>query len=510
MLIFRNPFHSVFSKSAASRFFMEEDTGGGSATGGDTTSTSTLEGFEPSSDGADGDGKPITRSLGGEERVEGEVLPNFGALGKKGDATTPAKPKTATETPKATEKVAGSPPDGSATPKKLPVEAPKTTEKAPDATKTPEKPAETQKPAAQTPKVEEKKPDAKAEEGKLPEIPKDDSDLDALKPKPGVPTHVVKSFDDMRARMKAERATARQAVEAAKRVQAEIETLKAANTGELPKEVAEELEGLRNFNQLFRAEQDPRFKAQFEAPITKAVENVYGFLNKHGLNEAVITEIKAYADKAKGDIEAWPRWNELVEAFTNPVDKQELLGALKSRRDAIAAKDHRLTEIAGSREKFMDKEEQTKFAQGVEQASIPLAAANDWIFEKDVPENATPEQKAAIDAYNVKAKAWLEKFSEYSRSAFHREPAVVAEMAVNAVKADYLAQENETLTKERDRALARATELEQRIAKIKNAGRMGSTEAPSVSAKPAAKTTTEEGKVGGDGQSAIRDFFAKR
>lgn len=493
----RNPAHFIFGLPAAARFFFEEDTGGNASggsldTGAPSGVSSPLDDFQTNTD------EPMPPAGG--ERLEGERAPDFGSLGKK----TPSEAPKGTDTPPKEEKPAGEAPAKEKPASKATAKAIGTPAKVEEPAKPAEKPAEPAKPA-----------EAKPDEAKLPEIPKDDSDLDALKPKPGVPSHVVKSFDDMRARMKTERATARQAIETATKLQQEFEALK-SSTGKLPEDVEKELEGLRNFHQLFQAEQDPRFKAQFEAPITKAEESIYAFLKANGMPDKVIEEIKKVAAENNKDIEAWGAWDKVADSLKNPIDRQQLLSTLQARRDAIATKDARLREIAGSREKFteavgnMDKEEQDKFSKQLEQASIPLAAANDWILEEDIPADATAEQRAAIEARNAKAKEYAGQFGDYSREAYFRNPDKIAEMAVKAVKADHLEAQVESIRVERDKATARVKELEDRIAKVRSAGRIAHVDAPAPETVSTNKTTVEEGRVGGDGQSAIQQFFRNR
>lgn len=507
--------HSRFGLPAGARFFFEEDNGG-NATGGTggqgEPSGGSLSDFAP-----DPDGQPITPAPN-QERVEGEKLPDFSALGKKKAADAPPAAG-GDKPPEKPEKPAGGQPDAKAAPSKPEPKAPE----KPAAEKPPAKPAEPkakppekppEKPAAEKP-PEKPAAEKPGDEKKLPEIPKDDKDLDAIQAKPNVPANVAKSIADIRGIAKTERATARAYQAELETVRAELATAK-ASTGKLPPEVEQELEGLRKFNLLFQAENDPAFKKEFGAKIEAAETTIFGLLEKHGLAAKIIDEIKAAGKAAGGDIEAWPRWAELVSAFKNPIDQQEVIAAIKSRRDAIGAKQTRLAELGQSKEKFLEayaerqNGEQMAFSKGIEQASIQLAAANDWILEQEIPANADEAQRGILEARNAEVKKRAEAFGENVRVAYSRDPEKTAEVALKAVEADYLRDVNAELTTERDKATARVAELERQLAKIKSAGRMAHVESPSGKPDPAAKSTVEEGKVGGDGASAIRSFFAKK
>lgn len=459
-------------------FFSEEFDSASTDTVG--AETSTLAGFEPSID----TGKVTLKSDGG-DRVEGERLPDFGTFGKK--TAEPTKEPEGEKTAPKPEKPASE----AAAPKK-------------EAAKPEAKPAKTDtKPESVKP---ESKPAAKSE------IPADDSDLDALAPKPGSPSHVVKSFSEMRARMRSERAATRETMAAMTALKAEFETLK-TSSGKVSPEIEAELDGLRKLSLLINAEEDPRFKAEFGAKVEGAEAKIFGFMAKHKLSHEVVDEIKAAAAQAKGDIEAWPRWGELVDAFKNPIDRQELIDAIKGRRDVIGAKATRLNELSESREKYsehMGMREQTDrstFAAGVEKRSIDLAAANDWILEEEVPSSATEEQAKLIAERNATVAKRSTEFSDYIRAAYSRDPDKTAEMAMKAVEAGYLREQMKSITTERDKSKARVKALEDSLAKIKSAGRMAHVESPAADTKAKA---SESAGVGGDGSSALKDFWASK
>lgn len=494
-----------------SNFFFEEDNGG-NPTGG--------TGNEPPAreDSALVDFETTT---GAQERVEGEKLPDFGSLGKP--AAKPSKPA-ASQPPPAEEKPpvaapakAAAPAKGAAELAKVAQAAAEPAKPAAEPPKEPAKPAAkpaaakpAAKPAAAAPAVEKPAGEAPAE---LPKVPETDEDLDALKPQAGAPTQVIKSFNAMRDRMKAERATARAALAEVERIRTETAALK-ESSGKLPPEVEQELEGLRKLSLLTQLEQSPQFQKEFDAKITAAEEGVYGFLQKHGLSAKVIGEIKAAASKAGGDIEAYPRLGELVEAFKNPVDRQEFLNSLKSRRDLVGARSARLAELGESREKFFEafgkqeEQAQQEFSRALSDATIPLAGENPWIMSKEIPANATAEQKAALEAENAIVAKRVEAFGDYVRGIWARDPAQAAQVSLKAVEADMLREKVETIEGERDKALTQVKELEGRLARVRSAGRLAHIDAPNDGGK--AKPVQVEQGIGGDGSAALAGFFERK
>lgn len=489
--------HSAFGFSAKDRFFMEEDNGGDATIDTDIAITEVIP-----------QGKPL-------ERVEGEQAPDFGSIGKKTavkEASEGAEGGKDTQKP---EKPAGEAPAKPAGQGKPVAKVAETVKKEPEAKKPEEKPkekvAEPAK-AAEKPAEKAKEPEAAKETVKIPET---DDDIDALKPKPGAPTQVIKSFEEMRTRMKTERATSRAAHAEAEKLRAELATVK-ESTGKLPEDVQTELENLRKLSLVMQAENSPVFKKEFDAKISSADAKIYGLLEKHGLPKPVMEQIKAAAAGANGNIEAWPQLGELVKAFKNPVDQQEFLGALKGRRDVIGERDSRIAELGGSREKFLETvgkqehESQLRYAKGVEDASIPLAAANEWIQDKQIPADATKEQREAIEAENAKVKELADQFGNNAHDIYLRDPAKVAAIALKAVEADYLREQLETVTKDKEKAAARVAELEKQLVKIRGAGRIAHVETPTTPTESARKTTEAEGAVGGDGHSALANWWANK
>ncbi len=495
----------VFGLSAGARFYSEGDNGGGDGGAGEPAPSDTpgsLSEFEPP------DGLPVAPSGAPMERVDGEVPPDFGSLGKKPATKEPAEPAKGSDTPPKEEKPAGEPAESKPTPPKQPVKPAAEPKKTLEPVKTPEK-----QPDPAKAEVKET-PEAKAgekKEGEEPKIPSDE-EIEALQPKPGAPTNVIKDFKEMRGKMKEVATVARTVQEENKALRAENETLK-QSSGKVPKETEEELEGLRNFNLLFRAEQDPRIKEQFDKPIKQAEDTILTFLREQGMPEPQIEKLKAAAEAAGGDMEAWQLWPAVENALPSAMDRQRLIDARKARISAVEAKQGRLKEITQSKAKFdeevgkMDEKQRQEFSRAVEQASSAYVdEGKGWIVEEDIPADATAEQKAIIEAKNKEIQARVQQFSGAITSAYHRDPERIAELAFKAVKVDYLKEQLDSVTAERDKGLARIADLEAKISKAKSAGRLGHIETPTQT-----KVVIDNGgKVGGDGAEAIHSFFRRK
>lgn len=499
------PPHYLFGLPAGARFFFEEPTDANPGAG--TSNAADLSLFEPT---VGDDGKPPIGAPAS-ERVEGEKLPDFGKLGAKKGAEKPAEPSGGDKTPPTSSKAATAKPDAKAGATKEAAKPAETPEKPPEAAKPDAKAAAKPAEPVKGPKPGEKAAPKAEEKKELPEIPADDKDLDALQPKPGAPQNVIKSFNDIKAIAKAQREAARTYKAQLESIQTEAEELK-KNVGAIPKEVEEELTGLRNLSLVLQAENDPNFKREWDGRVEAADKKAYDWLAGRGLSQEWIDKIKAVGGIHKSDLVTKLH----AKLSTDPRAQKQLLDLVDAREGVDNERSEAIKKLTESKDKFQeavakrDEEARTEFSKKIEQASIPLAAANDWILEKDIPADATEEQRKVLEAENATVKKYSETFGENVRASYGREAERIAEIALNAVKAEYLEEQNKELATERDKLAARVAALESRISKTTAAGRLAHVDTPPADTKHAAKTTVEEGKVGGDGASAIKNFFASR
>jgi len=486
--------HHSFGLPAAVRFFTEDDGGGGGTGSGDAGA---LDSFEAPPDTTD-----MERGRQ-QERVEGEKAPDFSSLGRP---KTPKKDEEGGEAPSGTEKPAGEAPAKPAAPKKEAPKAGEPAKKEPEAKKPEEKKPEAKPKAPEKPKPGEQK----SEPAKIPT----DAEIDALQPRADAPKQVVENFKQMRTSMKTLAQTAREAQAEKDALAKEVETLK-ATAGKLPPEIEQKLKAADNFQLLFDAQNHPEFKKEYDGKIEASTEAVYKMLEQNGLKPDIIKQIKDIAAANGGDVEKWPHWASLLNKFTDPLAKQEAINAITNRRNAIKAKIDKINTLATDRSAYVkelekkDHDEKQAWAKELEKHALTIGTGFEPAIEKDVPDGATPEIKATIDAHNAKVGEVAKQFQTNVLAAYNRDPKSIAEMSFAAVKADHYEKQLEETKADLEKTKARLAEAEDKLAKVKNAGRLGHVESPSPGG--AKKTaTTEEGKIGGDGSQALKNFFANR
>lgn len=474
--------------------FFTEDTGGASGAPAEPAAqeSASLDSFTPP------DGKEPAKAPG-MERVEGEKLPDFSKLStKKADETA----ETAKDTKKE-EKPAGGQSGAKGKASK-------------ETSKPVEKPAKEEKSKQkEIPEPQESVTSFQTKETISPKILSDE-EIDALQPKPGAPTHVVKDFQEMRAKLKEQAISARQAISEARTLRKEIEQVKSAS-GKIPEPIEKELAGLRQFHLLFNAQQDPAFQQEYDAKVTQSEEGVYSFLKQYGMKDEILGEIKKASDS--GNIEDWAGWTALLDGEKGfgktPILKQRLLNLLEGRNAAIRDRSSKLDQLGKDREGYFktleekDHAEKEQWRQSLEKRAMEISDKAEWAMEKEIPANATADQKKALETHNAEVKAVAESFKNNVLGAYNRDPKITAEIAFAGVKASILEKQLAEVSEERDSVKERVKELEERLAKIKNAGRTAHVESPAVETG-GRKSTTDGAAVGGDGSSAIHNWFANR
>jgi hypothetical protein len=324
--------------------------------------------------------------------------------------------------------------------------------------------------------------------------------------------------------MKAERQKARDALGKVKEFEAKYKELE-PKVGQLAPEVETELTNLRKFHQVFNAANDPEFQKEYLGAITAKETALFDWLKDKGLPDPTAEEIKTVAKANGGDLMAWPKWNSLLTQLQQNGDvmgETELRQALMDRKNAIAAKDAKLAELSKAGDQIFaqraekQKERYNSWGTTLSQTAAKLTKEHEWAWEKPVPENATAEVKSAIEAHNAKVKEHAGVFAKHVYSVIGAngenlggDPAAVAELAWKATIHDKIAAENAELTAKVETQNRRIKDLEDRIAKVRNAGK-ASVESSAAPVKPAKDTTVEADRVGGDGNAAFAGFFGGR
>jgi hypothetical protein len=201
---------------------------------------------------------------------------------------------------------------------------------------------------------------------------------------------------------------------------AELEQLR-PKVGAVPEDVTAELEDLRKFKLAHDVESDPTFK-EFDGQLNSNREAIYKRLAAAGMAPEKIEQIKQLGGPENVDWDpVFAKMSVGLRRFIEStlVENERLV----DKREAALAK---------------AKENATSFLKEREGREVKVVtdAANDflkqlpWTAQKAVPANATPEQKAAIEADNKFAGEAQGLLKEYLSD---RTPVRYAELAVCAL-----------------------------------------------------------------------------
>jgi len=377
-------------------------------------------------------------------------------------------------------------------------------------------PKATEKPAAEKPAADPKvssQPEIKAKDG-TPAKPdaktEPEDDFKKIQLPPHARPKSGEAFDQVK-NMAREKITAlsTQLTELSTRAEAaekERDELKGKQS-QLSPEVQSELEDLRKFKLSHDVESDPTF-TEFSTKLTKNNESIFARLKASGVSDENIAKIKEIgvdelewepilsklSIQTRRHIEA-----KLVENVTLAEQREEALN--KARENATAF----LTERSGREAKQLIEAANTWTKQ------LP------WTSQQQVPANATPEQKAAIEASNKFARESLSNLQGWLQA---KTPAQIAELAVGTMiayknKADLEAlqaqhkslqdssnAEKEALVKERDALRTELEDIKSRGVPRNLSGGVG----------PVKKASSEAPKSGVDtrtGETAFEEYEAE-
>lgn len=252
------------------------------------------------------------------------------------------------------------------------------------------------------------------------------------------------------------------------------EKLKSAPTPEQAAKLAEqtkELEELRNFRRAADIENDPAFKASYDGKIEA---NNTLILTK--LTEAGMSPENVAAIKEMGGVEAVD-WDPIMDKL-NPALRHLISAKLGQNIELRDARKEAVDAARKEPSKFESQRSETQARVLTESANTFLSKMG-WSAEKQIPANATPAQKAEVEAHNKIArdaqdlvKSALKDYSPeaYAELAVGTASAIRWKSQATTLQASLDAATTEhktaldTVTKERDAAKA---ELE----RIKSAGR---------------------------------------
>lgn len=331
-----------------------------------------------------------------------------------------------------------------------------------------EKPAA---PAADEKPADEKPADKPVDEKPADEKPADDKKkdrLDEVELPPYTKPKAAESFARVKEIARQELKQREEQIAALQKERDEA-VKKSTETPKVSPEELKELEDLRNWRKSIDVENDPSWK-EFDGRVSKNVENIYSKLKEAGMSEANISEIKKLGGPAQVDWE--PIYEKLPSATRRYIDAKlvENENISEQKKEALASAKTKADEFLKARtEKEQKSEAQTIEAQ--KKAVDAYRPKLEWLNNKDVPANATPEQKKEIETHN----AFVGKMNGIIEESFkNRSPEYLAQLAVGTVLAHYYSAANAGLTDENKRIadeLAKANAELDRIKKASGANR---------------------------------------
>lgn len=401
-----------------------------------------------------------------------------------------------------------------------PGKEPKADPKPPEPPKAPEpKPGE--KPPE--PKPGEKPPEPKPGESKA--LPKDDADIDGMEPKATASEKTKNDFKALKQIAKEARAEAR-------RIMAEAETLRtqAAAKAELPEEVKQKLtqaEEDAKFRAMFELENEPKARAAYTAKLATAEDT---FLKKlmedpriklpaegeEGFKSAAWLK-KVGFDSPEGiaQINAWVR--AIRDSTGDELLASEVLDMARGRARIVAERQAEVEALRADRDGYLRKRQEAEknefndWGTEADKTLVQLSQGHDWTDYLKEPENATPEQKAFVEAHNKRVKEEIvPAFNGAVLDVFHRKPAETVSHVFNSMRLKYEVEPELARVKtELEQAQARITELEGLANGVRQVAQVSTAEAA-----PAAPVTVAPTGISGaeetSADASIDDFLRQK
>jgi hypothetical protein len=292
--------------------------------------------------------------------------------------------------------------------------------------------------------------------------PKEKDDLDKIELPPHTSTKAADSFNAIKEKAR-EQITAKDAELAELREKVTVLESKEAVTPEEKKE----LEDLRRFRASAEIERDPKFQKEFQERIESNDKQIYDKLTEAGMTEKQVAQIKEMGGPTK-----LSNWDAIYEHLS-PSQKRVVDARLTENENLLRDRDSKIKEAKENVDQFLQERETTSKVKLEAESKIIEDTANEmlgkvaWSVKQDVPKDATPEQKAAIEAANKFTDTQIKTLEGLlvDRSAANH-----ATMAVGTVQALHFRQQLETATTELKDLRESNTKLQKKLDKIKKSG----------------------------------------
>jgi hypothetical protein len=238
--------------------------------------------------------------------------------------------------------------------------------------------------------------------------------------------------------------------------------------------VPQDYEDLKKFRAFVDIQSDPEFQMRYSQPIDAAKANIYNILKKHGASDEVIASIEKNGGPDKVASDWWK---------TNAIDKLPIADAERLKRSLVEVTDlqeRRQAEIVqaahNADQYYQQKSNQAVNWYNEQNTEVEKYIVNrikeakaDWALPREIPQNATPEEKAAIQKHNEQA-ARLEQ--TFSSALFPNTPQERADVAAAAAMSHLLVDQLRNEQAERIRLTEQLQKLSSENTKLKGAGKL--------------------------------------
>ncbi len=344
------------------------------------------------------------------------------------------------------------------------------------------------------------------------ELPTDE-EIEAMQPPPGSSTKTITHFGELKKQTKLFAQAARESQTKLAEAAKQIETLKQSSGGADPKRI----KYLERVDRIYNRENSQSFQTELAAKQESVDKGLVDTLKGLGMtDEAIKTLTDGEAKDADGRVikgldrfdDAW--WEKNIKVKLADRSWQKVLRALEDRASVPEWKQKQLDAIAADAEALGKEGEAAQQKQvegwsGALQAAVgKLSEGQEWCNMKEIPANATKEQKAALEAHNAEVAKHAETYKATVIGLWNKVPDVCASAAFAVEQVPLLQAKLEASTTANAELQKRVDELEAIVGKARGVGKM--TTRSDTNPPPPRKSTAKGIDLGGTSEEVKPDF----
>jgi hypothetical protein len=335
--------------------------------------------------------------------------------------------------------------------------------------------------------------------------------IGAIKPKRGASEKTINAIKEIKKAAHEQREGRKLAEKTVKELQQKLDSSET-----ITPERKKQIEDAIAFRQAFDIENDPEFNEKFTKQIAQGEETVIGMLRSWKLpenaakyiqdnggvlrfrtsNELMPTSVKS-KDGSRMTHAEW--WHEKVESNLTAAQKEQLGDELLNLRQVLRTRDSTIKDAQANRGKFIQsrQEEAQKAAKDwenriIKHAEKVLPEFGEFAKKKDIPQNASPEERKTIEEHNARFEQAQKIAQKYITDIT---PENLVEAALAKAYLTVVKDVDKIHAARADKAEARVKELEKQIADIKSAGKtikQGATGKTTTDIKPSGRLSDED------------------